>query len=199
MRAAQPLADVGEESSARSSSFPGIMGTELDSVNRKGDSDRIWINFVRLIAGRIGDLELNPEGESAHHRRSRPPRGRPPQDVRAAAHGARHALARAAVPVRLARGHRQERRAARRRDQGVRCRRARASRRALDGRARLPPVHPALPGDVEGDGRHERQRQRRPPDHARHSQPRLVRHPDHALRSREAPEAPREGRRGALA
>jgi pimeloyl-ACP methyl ester carboxylesterase len=45
--------------------LPGIMGTELDSVNRKGDSDRIWINFVRLIAGRIGDLELTRDGESA--------------------------------------------------------------------------------------------------------------------------------------
>jgi pimeloyl-ACP methyl ester carboxylesterase len=45
--------------------LPGIMGTELDSVDRKGDSDRIWINFVRLIAGRIGDLELKADGESA--------------------------------------------------------------------------------------------------------------------------------------
>jgi pimeloyl-ACP methyl ester carboxylesterase len=46
--------------------LPGIMGTELDAVNRKGDSDRIWINFVRLIAGRIADLELNADGQSAH-------------------------------------------------------------------------------------------------------------------------------------
>ena len=46
--------------------LPGIMGTELDSVDRKGDSDRIWINFVRLIAGRIGDLELGADGQSAH-------------------------------------------------------------------------------------------------------------------------------------
>ncbi len=43
--------------------LPGIMGTELDSVDRKGDVDRIWINFARLIAGRIGDLELTPAGE----------------------------------------------------------------------------------------------------------------------------------------
>ena len=41
------------------------MGTELDSVDRKGDADRIWIDFVRLLAGRIGDLELTPEGEPA--------------------------------------------------------------------------------------------------------------------------------------
>ena len=45
--------------------LPGIMGTELDSVDRKGDVDRIWINFVRLIGGRIGDLELTPAGEPA--------------------------------------------------------------------------------------------------------------------------------------
>lgn len=45
--------------------LPGIMGSELDSVDRKGDVDRVWINFVRLIAGRIGDLELTPEGEPA--------------------------------------------------------------------------------------------------------------------------------------
>ena len=45
--------------------LPGIMGTELDSVDRKGDVDRVWIDFVRLLGGRIGDLELTPEGEPA--------------------------------------------------------------------------------------------------------------------------------------
>jgi pimeloyl-ACP methyl ester carboxylesterase len=45
--------------------LPGIMGTELDAVDGSGDSDRIWINFVRLIAGRIGDLELNAQGRPA--------------------------------------------------------------------------------------------------------------------------------------
>lgn len=45
--------------------LPGIMGTELDSVDRKGDVDRVWINFLRLIDGRIGDLELTPAGEPA--------------------------------------------------------------------------------------------------------------------------------------
>ena len=45
--------------------LPGIMGTELDSVDRKGDSDRIWINFIRLIAGRIADLELGEDGGPA--------------------------------------------------------------------------------------------------------------------------------------
>ena len=41
------------------------MGTELDSVDRTGDVDRIWIDFVRLLGGRIGDLELTPEGDPA--------------------------------------------------------------------------------------------------------------------------------------
>jgi pimeloyl-ACP methyl ester carboxylesterase len=45
--------------------LPGIMGTELDSVDRKGDTDRIWINFIRLIAGRIVDLGLNDDGSPA--------------------------------------------------------------------------------------------------------------------------------------
>ena len=45
--------------------LPGIMGSELDSVDPKGDADRIWHNVVRLIDGRIGDLELTPEGEPA--------------------------------------------------------------------------------------------------------------------------------------
>lgn len=45
--------------------LPGIMGTELDSVSRTGDADRVWINFVRLIAGRIADLELTADGDSA--------------------------------------------------------------------------------------------------------------------------------------
>ena len=42
--------------------LPGIMGTELDSVDAKGDSDRIWLNYARLIGGRIGDLELAADG-----------------------------------------------------------------------------------------------------------------------------------------
>ena len=33
--------------------LPGIMGTELDAVDRKGDVDRIWIDFVRLSGGQI--------------------------------------------------------------------------------------------------------------------------------------------------
>jgi pimeloyl-ACP methyl ester carboxylesterase len=45
--------------------LPGIMGSELDSVDRTGESDRIWLNFVNLILGRIADFELTPEGEPA--------------------------------------------------------------------------------------------------------------------------------------
>ena len=45
--------------------LPGIMGTELDSVDAKGDSDRIWLNYARLIGGRIGDLELAADGSPA--------------------------------------------------------------------------------------------------------------------------------------
>lgn len=45
--------------------LPGIMGSELDSVDRSGESDRIWLNFVNLILGRIADFELTPEGEPA--------------------------------------------------------------------------------------------------------------------------------------
>lgn len=45
--------------------LPGIMGTELDSVDAKGDADRIWLNFARLIGGRIGDLELAADGSPA--------------------------------------------------------------------------------------------------------------------------------------
>ena len=45
--------------------LPGIMGTELDSVDAKGDADRIWLNFARLIGGRIRDLELAADGSPA--------------------------------------------------------------------------------------------------------------------------------------
>ena len=45
--------------------LPGIMGSELDSVDSSGASDRIWLNFVNLILGRIVDFALTPEGEPA--------------------------------------------------------------------------------------------------------------------------------------
>ena len=45
--------------------LPGIMGSELDSVGSSGEAERIWLNFVNLILGRIADFELTPEGESS--------------------------------------------------------------------------------------------------------------------------------------
>jgi pimeloyl-ACP methyl ester carboxylesterase len=45
--------------------LPGIMGSDLDSVDRSGGKDRIWLNFARLILGRIGDLELAADGSPA--------------------------------------------------------------------------------------------------------------------------------------
>jgi hypothetical protein len=45
--------------------LPGIMGSELDAVDGKGDADRVWLNFAWLIAGRIADLELAPDGGPA--------------------------------------------------------------------------------------------------------------------------------------
>jgi pimeloyl-ACP methyl ester carboxylesterase len=45
--------------------LPGIMGSELDSVVNSGEAERIWLNFINLILGRIADFELTPEGEPA--------------------------------------------------------------------------------------------------------------------------------------
>src|SRR5262249_2536007 len=36
----------------------GIMGAQLDVVDKDGDSDRVWLNYLRLWNGRIADLEL---------------------------------------------------------------------------------------------------------------------------------------------
>jgi len=37
----------------------GIMGSLLDSIDLKGDADRIWINALRLARGRMAELELD--------------------------------------------------------------------------------------------------------------------------------------------
>ncbi len=42
--------------------LPGITGSDLAAVDRKGDTDDIWLNFVRLIIGRIARLELTADG-----------------------------------------------------------------------------------------------------------------------------------------
>ena len=43
--------------------LPGLMGSELDSVDAGGDSDLIWVNFFRIIDGRMADLRLTPNGD----------------------------------------------------------------------------------------------------------------------------------------
>lgn len=42
----------------------GIMGGTL-AVKKKNDVDNVWVNFWRLFNGRIADLKLNTEGNSA--------------------------------------------------------------------------------------------------------------------------------------
>jgi pimeloyl-ACP methyl ester carboxylesterase len=39
------------------------MGTNLDAVEAGGDSDRIWVNYFRLMGGRIRELRLTPSGD----------------------------------------------------------------------------------------------------------------------------------------
>jgi hypothetical protein len=45
--------------------LPGVMGSTLDVVDRGGEADRVWVSFVRLISGRLADLELTPGGDPA--------------------------------------------------------------------------------------------------------------------------------------
>jgi hypothetical protein len=42
--------------------LPGLMGTQLDSVDASGDSDRVWFNPFRILTGRIRDLQLDAAG-----------------------------------------------------------------------------------------------------------------------------------------
>ncbi|MGE5757160.1 MAG: lipase/acyltransferase domain-containing protein, partial [Planctomycetaceae bacterium] len=44
--------------------LPGIMGSELTSVDRAGDTSRIWLNIPRIIAGQIERLRLAADGLS---------------------------------------------------------------------------------------------------------------------------------------
>jgi pimeloyl-ACP methyl ester carboxylesterase len=43
--------------------LPGLMGTDLDSVDASGDSDHVWVNYLRLFQGRMEDLRLSPSGD----------------------------------------------------------------------------------------------------------------------------------------
>jgi pimeloyl-ACP methyl ester carboxylesterase len=45
--------------------LPGLMGTELDSVDADGDSDLVWVNYFRIFSGRIKDMQLTETGDSA--------------------------------------------------------------------------------------------------------------------------------------
>jgi pimeloyl-ACP methyl ester carboxylesterase len=44
--------------------LPGLMGTELDSVDADGDSDLVWVNYFRIFQGRLADMRLTDTGES---------------------------------------------------------------------------------------------------------------------------------------
>jgi pimeloyl-ACP methyl ester carboxylesterase len=43
--------------------LPGLMGTNLDSVDASGDADRVWFNIFRMIGGRVSDLRLGEDGQ----------------------------------------------------------------------------------------------------------------------------------------
>ena len=43
----------------------GIMGGQLASRDASGDEDLVWVHYPRLILGRIGDFELDAEGNAA--------------------------------------------------------------------------------------------------------------------------------------
>src|SRR5262249_13219456 len=42
--------------------LPGLLGTQIDSLDETGDSDRIWLNPLRILGGRIGELQLGGGG-----------------------------------------------------------------------------------------------------------------------------------------
>ena len=180
--------------------LPGIMGTELDSVDRKGDSDRIWINFVRLIAGRIGDLELKADGSRRAGGRPRADRGRPSQDLSAAAVGARHALARAAFPAST--GARTSTRA--QPDSTGRSRRSAPANPCTSSHTRWAASSRAASSScsrTRGSAMDDASGLRAwgAAGHGGDAEPRFVLHPAHADRRREAREAPRQGGRRPLA
>lgn len=43
--------------------LPGIMGSELSTVESGGDPVAVWVSFFRLIAGRLQNLQLDPDGK----------------------------------------------------------------------------------------------------------------------------------------
>ena len=45
--------------------LPGLMGTQLDSVDAGGNADRVWVNLFRIFTGRLDELRLTLDG-AAH-------------------------------------------------------------------------------------------------------------------------------------
>jgi pimeloyl-ACP methyl ester carboxylesterase/O-acetyl-ADP-ribose deacetylase (regulator of RNase III) len=43
--------------------LPGLMGSNLASVEKNGDEDLLWVNLLRLAAGQMTRLELAPDGK----------------------------------------------------------------------------------------------------------------------------------------
>lgn len=43
----------------------GIMGGKLASIDSSGDDDHVWLNYPRLVFGRIADFKLDASGEQA--------------------------------------------------------------------------------------------------------------------------------------
>jgi len=43
--------------------LPGLMGSELDSVDASGDADLVWVNYFRIFAGRMADMQLTDAGD----------------------------------------------------------------------------------------------------------------------------------------
>ncbi len=44
--------------------LPGLMGSQLDSVDARGDGDRVWVSLPRIFTGRMADLRLKDDGSS---------------------------------------------------------------------------------------------------------------------------------------
>jgi hypothetical protein len=43
--------------------LPGIMGSNLITVDRSGDEDLVWINLFRIALGRLAGLKLTDDGK----------------------------------------------------------------------------------------------------------------------------------------
>lgn len=46
--------------------IPGIMGSELTTVDRRGDQDHVWVQVPRLAIGRLARLRLDEKGLAEH-------------------------------------------------------------------------------------------------------------------------------------